>query len=214
MGVLCDLGVSQIVLNSTKFDWNFVHDIAMRTTPFVNHIIPLQEYANLSYIPYMTEFPIALKNDLLLKWFIALPDHLLAGPTPTWVYSQIIFVVTIYFLSICKKQHSNLKRIFFIYIIRLTADKIVGHFFGLSYLNISGNNQVENSFFRISNIPVPCPHAQLRGRTVIKKLWTFFRPWGRDLSQSPPCWIFRVKQIHRSTASERTTRLSINVHFA
>ena len=30
---------------------------------------------------------------------------------------------------------------------RLTAYKIVGHFFGLSYLNISGDNQVENSFF-------------------------------------------------------------------
>ena len=44
---------------------------------------------------------------------------------------------------------------------RLTAYKIVGHFFVLSYLNISGHNQVENSFFRISNISVPCPHAQL-----------------------------------------------------
>ena len=55
---------------------------------------------------------------------------------------------------------------------RLTAYKIVGHYFGLSYLNISGNNKVENIFFRISNISVPCPHAQLRGRTVIKKLWT------------------------------------------
>ena len=61
-------------------------------------------------------------------------------------------------------------------------------------------------FFRISNISVPCPHAQLRGRTVIKKSWTFFGPWGRDLSRSRPCWIFRVKQIHPSTASERTTR--------
>ena len=30
---------------------------------------------------------------------------------------------------------------------RLTAYKIVGHFFGLSYLNISGNNQGKNSFF-------------------------------------------------------------------
>ena len=88
---------------------------------------------------------------------------------------------------------------------RLTAYKIVGHFFGLSYRNISGSNQV-NIFFRISNISVPCPHAQLRGGTVIKNLWTFFGPWGRDLSQSPPCWIFRVKQIHPSTASERTTR--------
>ena len=87
---------------------------------------------------------------------------------------------------------------------RLTAYKIVGHFFGLSYRQISGSNLVENSFFRISNISVPCPHAQLRGRTVIKKLWTFFGPWGRDHSQSPPCWIFRVKQIHPSTASERT----------
>ena len=50
---------------------------------------------------------------------------------------------------------------------RLTAYKIVGHFFGLSYRKISGSNQVKNSFFRISNISVPCPHAQLRGRTVI-----------------------------------------------
>ena len=50
---------------------------------------------------------------------------------------------------------------------RLTANKIVGHFFGLSYLKLSGNNQVENIFFRISNISVLCPHARLRGRTVI-----------------------------------------------
>ena len=69
---------------------------------------------------------------------------------------------------------------------RITAYKIVGHFFGLSYRKISGSNQVKNSFFRISNMPVPCPHAQLRGRTVIKKLWTFFGPWVRDRSQSPP----------------------------
>ena len=74
---------------------------------------------------------------------------------------------------------------------RLTAYKIVGHFFGLSYLNISENNQVET---RISNISGQCPHAQLRGRTVITKLWAFFGLWGRDRSQS--------------TASERTTRLS------
>ena len=90
---------------------------------------------------------------------------------------------------------------------RLTAYKIEGHFFGLSYWKISGNNQVKNSFFRISNISVPCPHAQLRGRTVIEKLWTFFGPWGRDRSQSPPWWIFWVQQIHQSTVSERTTRL-------
>ena len=91
---------------------------------------------------------------------------------------------------------------------RLTAYKIVEHFFGLSNRKISGSNQVENSFFRISNISVPCLHAQLRCRTVIinKKIWTFFGTWRRDRSQSPPCWIFRVKQIHPSTASERMTR--------
>ena len=89
---------------------------------------------------------------------------------------------------------------------RLTAYKIVGHFFGLSYRKISVINQIKNTIFRSSNISVPCPHAQLRGRTVIKKLWTFFGPWGRDRSQSPPCWIFLVKQMHPSTASERTRR--------
>ena len=91
---------------------------------------------------------------------------------------------------------------------RFTAYKIVEHFFGLSYRKISGRNQVKNFFFRISNISVPCSHAQLGGRTVIKNVRTFFRPWGRDRSQLPPCWIFRVKQIHPSTASERTTRQS------
>ena len=81
-----------------------------------------------------------------------------------------------------------------------------GTFLGLSYRKISGSNQVKNVFIRISNISVPCPHAQLRGRTVMKKLWTYFGPWGRDRCQSPPCWIFLVKQIHPSTASGRTTR--------
>ena len=89
---------------------------------------------------------------------------------------------------------------------RSTAYKIVGHFFGLSYRKISGSNQVKNSFFSISNISLPCPRAQLKGRTFIKKVWTFFGPRGRDRSQSPPCLIFRVKQIHPYTASERTTR--------
>ena len=36
-------------------------------------------------------------------------------------------------------------------------------------------------------------------------------PWGRDRSQSSPCWIFRVKQIHPSTASERTHGLGEDV---
>ena len=51
---------------------------------------------------------------------------------------------------------------------RLTAYKIVGHFFGLPYLNISGTKQVENIFFRSSNISVPCRHSQLRRRTALK----------------------------------------------
>ena len=71
-------------------------------------------------------------------------------------------------------------------------------------------------FFWISNISVPCPHAQLRGRTVIKKLWTFLGPWGRDRSQSPPYWIFRVKQVglHQYMASGRTTRLELVEMFS
>ena len=69
------------------------------------------------------------------------------------------------------------------------------------YIAASGRKIV---FFRISNISFPCPHAQLRDRKVIEKLWAFFGPWGRDRSQSPACWIFRVKQIHQSTNSERT----------
>ena len=94
---------------------------------------------------------------------------------------------------------------------RLTVYKIVGYFFAPSYFKKSGNNQVKNSFFRISNILVPFPHAQLRGRTAIKKLWTFFGPWGQHRSQLPQCCILRVKQIHLSTASKGTTRLHIYV---
>ena len=92
---------------------------------------------------------------------------------------------------------------------RLTAYKIVGHVFELSYRKISGSNQVKNRLYIISNISVPCPHAQLRGHTVMKKFWTFFGPWGLDHSQSPPSWIFRVKQIHPSTGSARTTQQNL-----
>ena len=53
----------------------------------------------------------------------------------------------------------------------ITAYKIVGNFFGLSYRKISGSNQVKNVFIRTSNISVPCPHAQLRGRTVITDIF-------------------------------------------
>ena len=74
-------------------------------------------------------------------------------------------------------------------------------------LDLPSNNQVDNIFCRISNISVTCPHAQLIFHTVIKKLWTFFGPWGRDRSQSLPCCktlIFRVKRIQKFTASETT----------
>ena len=91
---------------------------------------------------------------------------------------------------------------------RLTSYKIVGHFFGRHIGKYRGLIRSKIVFFRISNISAPCPHAQLRGRTVIKKLWAFFGLWSRECSRSPPCQIFRVKQIHQSTASKRTTRLS------
>ena len=61
---------------------------------------------------------------------------------------------------------------------RLTAYKIVGHFFERSYRKISGSDQVKNSFFfLISNISVPCPHAQLRGRSHYKVM-NIFRTLG------------------------------------
>ena len=58
-------------------------------------------------------------------------------------------------------------------------------------------------FFRISNISAPCPHAQLRSRTVIQKLWTFFGPWGSGLLSVTTMLNFSGKA---NTASERTSR--------
>ena len=66
----------------------------------------------------------------------------------------------------------------------LTAYKVVGHFFGQSYLNISWNNQVGNTFFRISIISAPCPHAQLRGRTAIKKSYGHVSDLGVEIALS------------------------------
>ena len=63
-------------------------------------------------------------------------------------------------------------------------------------------------FFRISNISATRSYAQLIFRTFIRKLWTFFGHWSRDHSQSPICWIFRLKRVlWLSTASARTARL-------
>ena len=69
-------------------------------------------------------------------------------------------------------------------------------------------------FFRISSISVTCPHAQLRCRTPLKSYGYFSdlgECWGWDRSESTPCMIFRVKQIHQSMASKRTTRLSYDI---
>ena len=65
-------------------------------------------------------------------------------------------------------------------------------------------------FLRISNISAPCPHAQLRGRTVIKKLWTFGTMGSGSLSVTAMLEFCRVKQIHQSTASERSARKSLS----
>ena len=80
---------------------------------------------------------------------------------------------------------------------RFTAYKIVGHFLDCHIRRYPGVIRSKIVFFRSSNISVPCPHAQLRVRTV-KKLWTFFGLSGRDCSQSRPCWIFQVKQVKQS----------------
>ena len=47
--------------------------------------------------------------------------------------------------------------------------------------------KIDTEDFFISNISVTRLHAQLIFRTVIKKLWTFFEPLGRDHFQSPQC---------------------------
>ena len=95
---------------------------------------------------------------------------------------------------------------------RLTAYKIVGHFFDChigKYGPWSGRKYffLESATFRF--------HAGMLSSEVAhagtKKLWTFIGPWGRVRSQSPPCWIFRVKQIHQSTAWEGTTRLTVGL---
>ena len=82
---------------------------------------------------------------------------------------------------------------------RLTAYKIVRHFFGLSYRKISGSNQVKIVFLESVTFQF---HARMLSSEVAQSLksYVFFGPWCRDRSQSPPCWIFRVKQIHPSTA--------------
>ena len=50
-------------------------------------------------------------------------------------------------------------------------------------------NQVKNNvFFRISSILATRSHAGLIFCTVNRTLWAFFGAWGRDRSQSPPCW--------------------------
>ena len=53
---------------------------------------------------------------------------------------------------------------------RLTAYKIVGHFYGLSYLKISGNNQVENIFLESVTFQF---HARMRSSEVAQSLKSY-----------------------------------------
>ena len=90
---------------------------------------------------------------------------------------------------------------------RLATYKIVGNFFGLSYRKYRGVIRSKLGFLESVTFQ---SHARMLSSEVAK-LWTFFGPWGRDSSQSPPSWIFRVKQIHSSTASERMTRQDVTL---
>ena len=50
--------------------------------------------------------------------------------------------------------------------------------------NLPQNNQIENSFFRISNISALRSHAQLIVRTVIKKLFGHSSDLGIEIALS------------------------------
>ena len=79
---------------------------------------------------------------------------------------------------------------------RFTAYKIVRHFSDCHIRKYPGVIRLKVVFFRISNISVPCPHAQLRVRTV-KKLWTFFGLSGRIALSHCHVGFFRwSKYIH------------------
>ena len=64
---------------------------------------------------------------------------------------------------------------------RLTAYKFVGISLDCNIWICLGIIRSKIAFFRISNISVPYLYAQLRGRTVIKKLWSFFLQRSRSL---------------------------------
>ena len=67
---------------------------------------------------------------------------------------------------------------------RLTPYKIVRNFFGRSYLRLPLTNQVENSL--LVSVTFHLQAGMLCSFSA--QLWTFFGPWGRDRSQSLPCW--------------------------
>ena len=64
---------------------------------------------------------------------------------------------------------------------RLTAYKFVGISLDCNIWICLGIIRSKIAFFRISNISVPYLYAQLRGRTVIKKLRSFFVQGSRSL---------------------------------
>ena len=89
---------------------------------------------------------------------------------------------------------------------RLTTYKIVGHFFGLSYQKISGSNQV--NFFFLESVTFQF-HPHMLSLEVAQSLKSYghFSDPGVGIVLSPRhVGFFRVKQIHPSMASERTTR--------
>ena len=84
---------------------------------------------------------------------------------------------------------------------RLSLYKIEAHLFGRSYLRLLFEYSGRFFFFRINDISITCPHDQLTGRTVIKKLWIFFGLEVQIALSHRHVDFFRVKQIHQSTAS-------------
>ena len=82
-------------------------------------------------------------------------------------------------------------------------------------INISEIKHLDNTFGHRDDHLKKCATFYFIKKHIFKKksqctlwsLWSLLGPWGRDRSQSLLNWIFRVKQVHQSTGSERTTWL-------
>ena len=92
---------------------------------------------------------------------------------------------------------------------RLTAYKIVGHFFGMSYRKISWNNQVKKVFLESVAFQF---HARMLSSEVAQslKIMNIFRTFGSGSLSVTALLDFSGKAnrgLHQSTASKMTTRL-------